>query len=135
MTVSYCPTQEILADFFTKPLQGALFNCFRRVLMGYDHINSLRNNDKKRSKLKECVVISNESLGKNASLDLSNDEKKDNEKRSVIVEDNPLSLNDVGERKGDMDFEMAGESRIPSLQNDKEDANQGNKQIVNIEKE
>ena len=57
-------------------------------------------------------MISNESLGKNASLDLSNDEKKDNEKRSVIVEDNPLSLNDVRERKGDMDFEMAGEPRF-----------------------
>jgi hypothetical protein len=31
----------MLADFFTKPLQGALFCRFRDVLLGYAHINTL----------------------------------------------------------------------------------------------
>jgi hypothetical protein len=31
----------MLADFFTKPLQGALFRKFRDVILGYAHINSL----------------------------------------------------------------------------------------------
>ena len=31
----------MLADFFTKPLQGALFNKFRDVIMGYKPISSL----------------------------------------------------------------------------------------------
>ena len=32
---------NMLADFFTKPLQGSLFRKFRAVLLGHDHINSL----------------------------------------------------------------------------------------------
>ena len=39
--VEYCPTLQMLADFFTKPLQGALFNKFRDVIMGYKPISSL----------------------------------------------------------------------------------------------
>ena len=31
----------MLADFFTKPLQGALFRKFRDVILGYKHINTL----------------------------------------------------------------------------------------------
>jgi len=29
--ISYCPTESMLADFFTKPLQGTLFRSFRAV--------------------------------------------------------------------------------------------------------
>ena len=32
--VQYCPTEEIIADFFTKPLQGALFYKFRDLVLG-----------------------------------------------------------------------------------------------------
>jgi hypothetical protein len=39
--IVYCPTEQMLADFFTKPLQGKLFEKFRRVLMGYAHIDTL----------------------------------------------------------------------------------------------
>jgi Reverse transcriptase (RNA-dependent DNA polymerase) len=39
--VIYCPTDEMLADFFTKPLQGVLFRKFRDVILGYKHISSL----------------------------------------------------------------------------------------------
>jgi hypothetical protein len=34
--VKYCPTKEMIADFFTKPLQGALFYKFRDVILGVD---------------------------------------------------------------------------------------------------
>ena len=33
--IEYCPTELILADFFTKALQGNLFQKFRSVTMGY----------------------------------------------------------------------------------------------------
>lgn len=33
MRVDYCPTEEMIADFFTKPLQGALFRKFRAFIM------------------------------------------------------------------------------------------------------
>jgi phenolic acid decarboxylase len=29
ISVEYCPTEEMVADFFTKPLQGKLCNAFR----------------------------------------------------------------------------------------------------------
>ena len=40
--IKYCPTEQMLADFFTKPLQGSLFEKFRRVVMGHAHIDTLR---------------------------------------------------------------------------------------------
>ena len=39
--VVYCPTAKMLADFFTKPLQGSLFRKFRDVILGYKHIDTL----------------------------------------------------------------------------------------------
>lgn len=39
--VEYCPTAKMIADFFTKPLQGNLFRILRAVVMGYAHIDSL----------------------------------------------------------------------------------------------
>jgi hypothetical protein len=41
ITIRHCPTLEMLADFFTKPLQGALFRKFRDVILGYEHISTL----------------------------------------------------------------------------------------------
>ena len=38
LKIMYCPTGKMLADFFTKPLQGQLFNFFRRIIMGWDSI-------------------------------------------------------------------------------------------------
>ena len=34
-SVKHCPTLLMIADFFTKPLQGALFRKFRDIIMGY----------------------------------------------------------------------------------------------------
>ena len=33
LTVEYCPTGEMIADFFTKPLQGKLFRMFRSLIL------------------------------------------------------------------------------------------------------
>jgi hypothetical protein len=41
--ITHCPTEDMLADFFTKPLQGSLFRKFRSVLLGEAHIDSLSN--------------------------------------------------------------------------------------------
>ena len=32
----------MLADFFTKPLQGNLFRRFRDVILGYSHVDTLK---------------------------------------------------------------------------------------------
>ena len=34
--VVYCPTNKMVADFFTKPLQGSLFKKFRASVMGHN---------------------------------------------------------------------------------------------------
>ena len=39
--LDYCPMVNMIADFFTKPLQGALFNKFRAVIMGWEHIDMI----------------------------------------------------------------------------------------------
>ena len=54
ITVEYCPTAKMLADFFTKQLQGNLFRKFRSVVMGYEHISSL-DIDKEKSSSQERV--------------------------------------------------------------------------------
>jgi len=42
ISVVYCPTDEMFADFFTKPLQGSsLFWKFQAVLLGHCHVNTL----------------------------------------------------------------------------------------------
>jgi hypothetical protein len=33
-SVEYCPTGEMIADYFTKPLQGSVFRKFRNAIMG-----------------------------------------------------------------------------------------------------
>ncbi len=37
----YCPSEEMVADFFSKPLQGGLFRKFRDVVMGITHPSSV----------------------------------------------------------------------------------------------
>ena len=34
LRVAYCPTEEMVADFYTKPLQGRLFRKLRNIIMG-----------------------------------------------------------------------------------------------------
>ena len=40
--VEYCNTLEMLADYFTKPLQGKMFHKYRNVIMGYTKIEALK---------------------------------------------------------------------------------------------
>ena len=35
LNVVFCPTEKMLADFFTKPLQGKIFKDFRSAMMGH----------------------------------------------------------------------------------------------------
>ena len=55
INVVYCPTASMLADFFTKPLQGCLFHDFRSVILGYSHISSLLKYTPKSVLLEERV--------------------------------------------------------------------------------
>jgi hypothetical protein len=57
--IQYCPTQQMLADFFTKPLQGSLFKLLRDVIMGILPLSALNNTDSTSSLFKERVELLN----------------------------------------------------------------------------
>ena len=63
INVVYCPTSEMLADFYTKPLQGALFRRFRDVIMGLQHISILKMS---------TTPADQERVGNNESLESNN---------------------------------------------------------------
>ena len=42
LRVEYCPSHLMLADYFTKPLQGKLLTTMRNVIMGYEPISTLK---------------------------------------------------------------------------------------------
>jgi hypothetical protein len=43
ITISYCPTKEMVADFFTKPLQGTTFQNVRDIIMNIDPVSSMQD--------------------------------------------------------------------------------------------
>jgi Reverse transcriptase (RNA-dependent DNA polymerase) len=55
ISITHCPTTDMLADFFTKPLQGALFRKFRSILLGYTHIDTLSLSPSAHESLAERV--------------------------------------------------------------------------------
>lgn len=40
MKILYCPTKEMMADFYTKPLQGSLFKTHRNAILGITDIDT-----------------------------------------------------------------------------------------------
>ena len=41
--VRYCPTDKMIVDFMSNPLQGSLFKRFRNVIMGWEHTSTAFN--------------------------------------------------------------------------------------------
>ena len=41
LTIKYCPMDEMIGDFFTKPLQGKKFQKFRKIIMGLKEEKSI----------------------------------------------------------------------------------------------
>ncbi len=48
LSVEWCPTAEMIADFMTKPVQGATFRKFRDIIMGIKTIKSGNDVSNKR---------------------------------------------------------------------------------------
>ena len=82
MTIEYCPTHYMLADYHTKALQGSLFQRLRRVIMGFDHISSLRP-PRPLSAIKERVENINEKIITDNVTVVSNNEQKEKENKGV----------------------------------------------------
>ena len=42
VSIEYCPSHVMIADYFTKPLQGRLFCAMRAVIMGHKSLEWLK---------------------------------------------------------------------------------------------
>ena len=51
--IKWCPTEEMVADFTTKPLQGSHFRRLRNLIMGMASIKKAKNPSKSKSMLLE----------------------------------------------------------------------------------
>jgi hypothetical protein len=111
--VEYCPTELMLADYFTKPLQGALFRRFWDIIMGRTHINqilddssySIKERVENRVQNKENVIEKRDS-NKNHVQDKKNViEKRDSSKAVTdmmwadVVKKIPMPKQDAPQEK------------------------------------
>ena len=48
MKLEYCPTEMVIEDFYTKPLQGELFRLFRNLILNLreENISDMTSSDK-----------------------------------------------------------------------------------------
>ena len=70
VSIKYCPTKEMVADYFTKPLQGALFYKLRAMVMNMDMVNTTNNID---PSLQECQSTMMTTVGCRSVLDGATD--------------------------------------------------------------
>jgi len=54
--VEHCPTKEMWADYYTKPLQGKLFQSFRALVIGFE----MESTDGKKITVDNFVIKPNE---------------------------------------------------------------------------
>ena len=59
--IHYCPTKEMLGNFFTKPLQGALFIKFRNSILGIseEEYRQYKEDYYKAKEIKQSATSSN----------------------------------------------------------------------------
>ena len=94
MRIKHWPTDVMIADFFTKPLQGSLFRKFRDVILGLTSPSSLII--EKSTTVQERVEIKLKD-GKAKNIKIEDDEKT----RNIIQEGHGkrISWSDVVKRK------------------------------------
>jgi hypothetical protein len=86
ISIEYCPTKQMIADFFTKPLQGAAFIGFRDFIMNNDPVALTIDPDHR------SVLKSDDVEGKTADDDNVNEIDNDDDVNKVVNEDNGVDL-------------------------------------------
>ena len=51
--IEYCPNLDIIGDYFTKPLQGSLFQNFRNVIIGIEEADVTNYNTNSHEWIKD----------------------------------------------------------------------------------
>ncbi|VEU38525.1 unnamed protein product [Pseudo-nitzschia multistriata] len=81
LDVEYCPTLDMIADYFTKPLQGSQFRRFRNIILGIKEHDITRYN---RNAMEEINARKKQRLAKAAEDDLT--------KQQLMEENAPFHL-------------------------------------------
>jgi len=88
--VRHCPTDKMIADYMSKPLQGKLFHLFRNVIMGWAHINTLYDffgtNEERVENNGSSPVINGASVSKQSYTDVAKLQLKVEEQNKSIME-------------------------------------------------
>jgi hypothetical protein len=109
--VMYCPTEAMLADFFTKPLQGNLFRRLREVIMGREHIRKLQEyvsnvsaQERVGRRKSETEYITQSRMTKGSNLEISHGIKNDKERSyaDAVRNNNDKKKNILIERKNEL---------------------------------
>ena len=77
ISVLHCPTHQMLADFFTKSLQGKSFYAFKNVLMGWKHINSLKqlSSSSLKERVEKTMILQDNISDKNENKNKDTNER------------------------------------------------------------
>ena len=74
LSVEYCPTELMVADYFTKPLQGSLFKTLRRVIMGHDTLHNILSDISMKERVGNRNVSEGEHVADNKLIEKSNND-------------------------------------------------------------
>jgi len=66
LQVEYCPTDDMLGDFFTKPLQGARFKRLRQIILNLSHDVPLPLTTTKPQECVESSIVQHSAVMQNA---------------------------------------------------------------------
>ena len=78
ITIEHCPTDEMIGDFFTKPVGGAKFRRFRNIIMNIDH------DEYGPVDVDALMTVHNEKMQKR--IELSNDESTISKKSKMSAD-------------------------------------------------
>ena len=94
--IRHCPTLQMLANFFTKPLQGSLFRKFHDVVLGYKHFSALTLptpiSTEERVEDQTETDVANESIKEKEE---SEDTGMTNEARAAVIVDHEKANDDI----------------------------------------
>jgi hypothetical protein len=100
--IQYCPTEQMLADFFTKPLQGSLFRKLRAVIMGHKHIDTLKDG---------TMATSQERVGKGTERDNRSDVA--NARTTDVLAQEPVALATLNSQR--KSYAQAAKEHLPRM--------------------
>ena len=75
--IKHCPTDEMIGDFFTKPLGGAKFRRFRNIIMNISHDEHGAVN------IDELTAIHQAKMKKRIEMEPAAEDKKEEVERTV----------------------------------------------------